>query len=75
VVGPAQLLARAGWGWEHLVWRSIHLIFVGALVLTLVVVFALACRWYLRQGRRRKKGGGPTLLSPTGYPIAAPAEC
>ena len=64
---------RSSWGWEDVVWRSIHLVFVGALVFTLVVVFALVCRWYL--GQERKRGGGRVLLSPTGYPISAAAEC
>lgn len=67
------LTGRPVSGWERLVWHSIHLVFVGAFVLTLVVVFALLCRWLLNQERRRRKGGGPVLLSPTGYPIGHPA--
>ena len=72
-IGAAALFTgRAAPAWERLFWRSIHLVLVGALVLTLIVVFALLCRWYVNQ-ERRKRGGGRVVLSPTGYPAGYPA--
>lgn len=59
--------------WENPIWHSIHLLLVGALVLTLTVIFALLCRWYVNQERRKRRGGGPVVLSPTGYPRGYPA--
>lgn len=73
VIASALWAGRAAPGWERIVWHSIHLIFVGAFVLTVIVVFALVCRWFLRQERRRRRGGGPLQLSPTGYPLGRPA--
>lgn len=65
--------SRRPTGWEGLIWHSVHLVFVGALVLTLIVVFALICRWYVNQERRRRRRGGRAVLSPTGYPLGYPA--
>ena len=72
VGAAAMFTGRAAPAWERLFWHSIHLVFVGALVLTLIVVFALMCRWYVNQ-ERRKRGGNRVVLSPTGYPAGYPA--
>jgi hypothetical protein len=60
-------------GWEGELWHSVHLVLVGALVLTLIVVFAIVCRWYVDREQRRRRGRAPGFLSPTGYPMGHPA--